>query len=77
VRVRIRHEAGEGERFAPGVYDRQLGELIPFNDVGGTDVSATLTAATVADDGSYVVLDLDVPDGTDLQGMRSVVVDDD
>jgi hypothetical protein len=47
--------------FAPGCFDHQLGQQIPFN-LGDETVLATLVYAEVLPSGEGVKLTLDVPD---------------
>lgn len=59
--------AGEGERFARGSWDLQVGKTVPFKLGDRHAADATVISAEVAEDGSGVSLTVEVPDapGTD------------
>lgn len=55
--------AGENERFASHAWDGQLGKQVPLKGPGGEDLGlCTLVSAEVAEDGSGVMLTIEVPD---------------
>ena len=61
---KVRQHAGPGTRFGPTAFGCMVGDLIPVTVPTGRTVDGTLKTATVASDGSYVDLTLEVPDGT-------------
>lgn len=63
-RVSIDQPAPANARFAPDVFDSQVGHTVPLRIEGSPDVEAVLVYAEVSEDGTSVTLTLDVPDGT-------------
>lgn len=63
-RVSINQSAPSGARFAPDVFDSQVGLTVPLRIEGSVDTEAVVVAAEVSEDGTAVTLTLDVPDGT-------------
>lgn len=62
VRVTVRQPAPDGDRFAPGAFERAVGTEFTMTGLGGaTEGTGTLVAAEVVADGAAVVLTLDVP----------------
>ena len=61
MKVELRQPAGEHERFAPHSWDGQIGKRVPFKVAGVQIGTATLLAAMVSEDGSEVLLTLDIP----------------
>jgi hypothetical protein len=60
MKVQTRQYADPGTIFAPGVYDRSIGKRVPSR-IGEQEAgTATLLEAEVSDDGTYVLLTLDV-----------------
>lgn len=61
--VHVRQPAPEGDRFAPGAFDRAIGTEFTMTRLGDAiEGTGRLVGAEVAPDGSHVVLALDVPD---------------
>jgi hypothetical protein len=63
-RVNHNQSAPSNARFAPDVFDSQVGHTVPLRIEGSTDAEAVLVDAEVSEDGTSVTLTLDVPDGT-------------
>jgi hypothetical protein len=65
VRFTIRHPAGEGERFSPTAFSRQIGRTLPlrigWGEYAVVHEAATLAEAWVEDGGRAAVLTFDVP----------------
>lgn len=62
ARVTVRQPAPDGDRFAPGAFDRAIGTEFTMTGLGGrTEGTGRLVEAEVVADGSAVVLTLDVP----------------
>lgn len=64
MRISVRQRAGEGERYAAGTFDSQIGKQVPLTVEGQVADRATLVSAVVAEDGSEASLTYDIPDGT-------------
>lgn len=58
MKVTFRMCADDGDRFAPGAFDGQIGKVIPILADGGAS-QALLIAAKVADDGTSAELTVD------------------
>lgn len=63
-RVDINQSAPSNVRFAPDVFDSQVGRTVPLRIEGSADAEAVVVDAKVAEDGTSVTLTLEVPDGT-------------
>ena len=61
-RVSFVQQAEEGERFAPGAFDSQIGKVIPFTMTEGVRVHARVVSAEVSPDGQQVRMTLEVLD---------------
>jgi hypothetical protein len=63
--------AGPGERFAPDVFDSQVGNEVPFKINGETIGTCSLLGVSVAEDGSFVTMTFEIPDvfSTDVAGL--------
>lgn len=59
-RVQVRKDAEPGAVFAPGAFDANVGREVPFFNGSGS-VPARVLAAQVAEDGSHVLLTLELP----------------
>lgn len=55
------HPAPEGEHWAAGSWDANVGNTIPVRGLGPDEVTGRIVAATVAADGRSVELTLEVP----------------
>lgn len=64
MRLKVREPAPVGTRFAPGAFDKTIGDRVVL--VGVVDAAGTLIAAEVEPDGSAAVLTLDFPE---LEGL--------
>jgi hypothetical protein len=60
--IQVRQAADENERYVPGCFDSSVGKHIPFKlgDHPVPGATCKLIAAEVADDGSEVLLTLEV-----------------
>jgi hypothetical protein len=64
TRISFWHPAEEHERFAPGAFDRAIGQQVPMKGPERQDLGlCTLVAAEVAEDGTGVLLTIEVPAG--------------
>lgn len=62
---KVRQHAGPGTRFGPEAFRSMVGGTVPvYWEPGDRTVEGILTAVSVADDGAYAELILEVPDGT-------------
>lgn len=61
---RVRQHAGPGTRFGPDAFASMIGNTVPVTLPSDLTAGATLKAVSVADDGAYAELVLEVPDGT-------------
>lgn len=60
VKVTFRQYPPEGSVFSPGAFDLQVGEEIPFK-METTVVTATVTAAHVANHGRWATITVQLP----------------
>lgn len=61
---KVRQHAGPGTQFGPEAFRSMTGGTIPVTVPPDSTVGGILKAASVADDGAYAELILEVPDGT-------------
>jgi hypothetical protein len=61
---KVRQHAGPGTQFGPEAFRNMIGDAIPVTVPPDRTVEGILKAASVADDGTYAELTLEVPDGT-------------
>lgn len=66
--------AEPGARFAPGAFDSQVGNEVPFKVNGETIGTCTLLGVSVSEDGSFATMTFEVPDvfSTDVRGLAVV-----
>jgi hypothetical protein len=61
MRLGIRVDAPRGDVFSSRAFEAQVGRAVPVhNDVDGTEDIGTIVAAVVAEDGSHVMLDVEL-----------------
>lgn len=71
--------AEEGARFAPDVFDSQVGKIIPFKVGGEQRGTCELLGVSVSEDGTFATMTFAVPDdvfGTGLSDLVCVHMDD-
>lgn len=61
---RVRQHAGPGTRFGPEAFAAMIGSIVPVTLPSDRVADAILKTASVCDEGAYVELILEVPDGT-------------
>lgn len=57
----VRQKAEEGEVYAPGCFDAQIGRSVPFRFADGSFQTCKVLAADVAPDGTSILIVLDIP----------------